>query len=217
MKRIQCLDREQWLAGRRLGGSDASVIVHMNPYKSIVDLYLEKIGTKEPKDLSKNPRVQHGNAAEPILRDLFKINFPEYQMYYKEYELLIDDEYDFMTASLDGELTHPELGKGVWEAKSTEPRNKDALAEWNGSIPDTYFPQLLHNMMVSGYQYAILSVIILRRTFDGSLPNQEIRNYFFDRKDVEEDIAYLREHEINFWNNNIIPRIAPSAVLRLGA
>ena len=50
MKRIQCLDREQWLAGRRLGGSDASVIVHMNPYKSIVDLYLEKIGTKEPKD-----------------------------------------------------------------------------------------------------------------------------------------------------------------------
>jgi len=217
MKRIVCLDREQWLAGRRLGGSDASVIVHMNPYKSIVDLYLEKIGTKEPKDLSKNPRVQHGNAAEPILRDLFKINFPEYQMYYKEYELLIDDEYDFMTASLDGELTHPELGKGVWEAKSTEPRNKDALAEWNGSIPDTYFPQLLHNMMVSGYQYAILSVIILRRTFDGSLPNQEIRNYFFDRKDVEEDIAYLREHEINFWNNNIIPRIAPSAVLRLGA
>ena len=216
MKRIQCLDREQWLAGRRLGGSDAATIIHMNKYKSNVDLYLEKVGIKKPADLSKNLRVQHGNAAEPIIRELFKINFPEYQMYYREFELLVDDEHDFMTASLDGELTHPELGKGVWEAKSTEPRNKEVLEEWNGSIPGSYFCQLIHNMMVSNYQYAILSALILHRTYDGSLPNQENRNYFFDRKDVEEDISYLREKEIDFWNNHIIPRIAPSAVLKLG-
>jgi len=49
MKRIQCQDREQWLAGRRLGGSDASVIVHMNPYKSNVDLYMEKVGLKNQR------------------------------------------------------------------------------------------------------------------------------------------------------------------------
>ena len=42
-------NEQQWLKGRMngIGGSDASAVVGMNPYKSNIDLFEEKIGMKE--------------------------------------------------------------------------------------------------------------------------------------------------------------------------
>ena len=39
-------NEQQWLKGRMngIGGSDASAVVGMNPYKSNIDLFEEKIG-----------------------------------------------------------------------------------------------------------------------------------------------------------------------------
>lgn len=219
MRRIQCTDRSQWLGARKLGGSDAGVINGSNRYKSITDLYLEKIGAKEPADLSNNKRVQHGVASEPLLREIFKINFPEYEMYYREYEVLIDDEFDFLSASLDGELYHPKLGHGVWEAKTTEPRNRKAWQQWSCKVPDSYFCQLLHNMMVAGYQYAILTAQLIHRPYGDDIDDllwTETRNYFFWRNQYEDDIAYLRSQEVDFWINYVIPRREPNVRLRLG-
>lgn len=47
-------NEQQWLKGRMngIGGSDASAVVGMNPYKSNIDLFEEKIGRVIPKDIS---------------------------------------------------------------------------------------------------------------------------------------------------------------------
>lgn len=44
---------EEWLKARtKIGGSDASAIVGMNPYKTNVDLFKEKAYGIEPEDIS---------------------------------------------------------------------------------------------------------------------------------------------------------------------
>lgn len=50
---------EEWLRARtKIGGSDASAIVGMNPYKTNVDLFKEKAYGIEPEDISDKGSVQ---------------------------------------------------------------------------------------------------------------------------------------------------------------
>ena len=52
-------NEQEWLSGRMngIGGSDASAVVGMNPYKSNIDLFEEKIGRRIPEDISDKPCV----------------------------------------------------------------------------------------------------------------------------------------------------------------
>ena len=47
-------DEKDWLSGRMngIGGSDASSVVGMNPYKSNINLFEEKTGRRIPEDIS---------------------------------------------------------------------------------------------------------------------------------------------------------------------
>lgn len=100
-------NEQQWLKGRMngIGGSDASVTIGRNPYKSNVELYEEKIGKAVPEDISDKPCVIYGNKAEEPIRELFQADHPEYKVDYHEFRILQSKKYPFMQASLDGELT----------------------------------------------------------------------------------------------------------------
>ena len=75
-------DRGQWLKARTygIGGSDASAIVGMNPYKTNIELFEEKTGRRIPEDISEKPYVKYGNDAEPLIRALFALDYPEYEV-----------------------------------------------------------------------------------------------------------------------------------------
>lgn len=83
-------NEQQWLKGRMngIGGSDASAVVGMNPYKSNIDLFEEKIGRVIPKDISDKPCVIYGKKAEEYIRELFKLDYPEYQVEHHEFRIL---------------------------------------------------------------------------------------------------------------------------------
>ena len=68
-------NEKAWLSGRMngIGGSDASAVVGMNPYKSNIDLFEEKIGRRIPEDISDKPCVIYGKLAEEPIRQLFKL------------------------------------------------------------------------------------------------------------------------------------------------
>ena len=59
-------NREEWLKNRTkgLGGSDASSVIGMNPWKSNVQLWEEKTGLVIPEDISSKPYVQYGIGQE---------------------------------------------------------------------------------------------------------------------------------------------------------
>lgn len=75
--RIQFDSMEEWLVNRKgIGGSDASAILGLNPYKTNQELWMEKKGQMSPVDISGKSYVKYGNDAEPLLRALFALDYP---------------------------------------------------------------------------------------------------------------------------------------------
>lgn len=108
-------DREEWLQHRnRIGGSDAAAIVGMNPYRSNVELWQIKTGQLEQEDISEKSYVKYGTEAEQYLRELFRLDFPEYTVCYEENNMFLNDKYPFGHASLDGWLIDEDGRKGMY-------------------------------------------------------------------------------------------------------
>lgn len=189
---------EEWLKNRtKIGGSDASAIVGMNPYLDNVTLWEIKTGKRQQEDISEKPYVKYGTQAEMHLRGLFRLDFPEYQVEYIENNMFLNDKFPWAHASLDGWLTDQEGRKGILEIKTTEILNSMHKEKWNHRIPDNYYIQILHYLMVTGFDFAVLKAQ-LKTVFDG-VPYLQTKHYFIERAEVEDDIQYLAAEEKKFW------------------
>ncbi|WP_368282070.1 lambda-exonuclease family protein [Coprococcus comes] len=113
-------DEKAWLKGRLngIGGSDASAVVGKNPYKTNIELFEEKTGRRIVPDISEKPYVIYGKEAEQYIRELFRLDYPQYQVMQHEYRILQSLDYPFMQASLDGELVDQDGRKGILEIKT---------------------------------------------------------------------------------------------------
>lgn len=197
---IKINNREEWLKARQnqgIGGSEAGCILGKNKYKTNVDLWQEKTGRKEQPDLSNNSAVQFGKFAEPLLRELFKQDYPDYVVDYHEFDLYVNDTYPFIFATLDGEITTADGKRGILEIKTTTIQNKLQWDDWENKIPDSYYVQILHQLAATGWDFAILKAYI-RYYVDGEV-RVTIRHYRINREDVQADIDYLIEQESIFW------------------
>lgn len=190
--------REEWLKERtRIGGSDASSVLGLNPYKDNQELWETKTGKKKSEDISDKPYVRYGTEAEDYLRELFKLDFLEYEVDYLENNMFLNDRYPFAHASLDGWLTDRDGRKGVLEIKTTEILRSMQREKWKGQIPDNYYVQLLHNLMVTEFDFAVLKAQLKYQYTDDVFLHT--RHYFVERSDVEEDIKMLTEEEARWW------------------
>lgn len=192
-------NEQQWLKGRMIGigGSDASAVVGLNPYKSNIDLFEEKIGRRVPEDISDKPCVIYGKKAEEYIRELFKLDYPEYQVSHHEYHILQSLEYPFMQASLDGELVDQDGRKGILEIKTTNILQSMQYEKWKDRIPDNYYIQVLHYLLVTGWQFVVLRAHL--NTEWGGEKRTTVKHYFIERSDVEDDLKMLLEEEKKFW------------------
>lgn len=189
---------EEWLQARKLiGGSDASALVGMNPYKTNIDLWKEKTGRQKAPDISNDEFVRFGHEAESHLRALFSLDHPQYKVDYLENNMFLNDKYPFAHASLDGWLTDQDGRKGVLEIKTTNILQSMQREKWNDRIPDNYYCQVLWYLMVTEFDFAVLKAR-LRSEWQGEI-RVTVRHYFIDRKEVEEDIAELRQAGEKFW------------------
>lgn len=193
--------RDEWLQarGKRIGGSEASAVVGLNPYMSNTDLWSIKTGRREAEDISDKPYVRYGHDAEPLLRELFKLDFPDYKVGYRDNNLFLNSRYPWAHASLDGWLQDPEGRTGILEIKTTEILQSMQKEKWKDRIPDNYYLQVLHYMMVMEADFACLKAQ-LKYDYDGDIYLQ-IRHYWIERQDVENDIRILSEKEEEFWHH----------------
>ena len=90
-----------------IGASEVSSILGLNPWKSALQLWLEKTGAVEPEDLSENEAVFWGQRLELIIGERFAQNHPELQVVVRQIPFN-HVEYDFMTCTLDGEVVDAE-------------------------------------------------------------------------------------------------------------
>lgn len=183
------MSRDRWLELRRrgIGGSDASVIMRKNPYRSILQLWEEKTGRTQVED-SGNEYTYWGNVMEPIIRKEFmkrtglKVR--------QKHAMILHPEYPFLFADLDGIVTDEDGTKCVFEAKTVSQYKED---QWKGGIPEEYMLQIQHYMEVCGMEKAYIAGLI------GG-------NRFVFRE-VCRDEAVIRElldAELSFWNENVL-------------
>ena len=192
---------EEWLVNRKgIGGSDASAILGLNPYKTNQELWMEKKGQMSPVDISGKSYVKYGNDAEPLLRALFALDYPEYKVEYYDNNMIINKKYPWAHASLDGELMDPDGRRGILEIKTTNILQSMQWEKWDNRIPDNYYIQVLHYLLVTEYDFVVLKAQ-LKRVRDGEV-RLTTKHYHIEREEVLSDIKMLKEEEEAFWHSS---------------
>lgn len=197
----RCKNHESWLKNRKkyLGGSDVSCILGMNPYKTNLQLYREKVGLVEAPDLSGNAAVEYGTKAEEHIRALFQLDHPELEVSYVPYNSWHNSKYPFAAASLDGWSREKETDrKGVFESKTAIITSKAQAEKWNNRIPDNYYCQVVYYLGVTEWDFIDLRAR-LRHEYPGNRYIVE-RDYHIERSECEEDIPIVMEAAAMFYD-----------------
>lgn len=180
-----------------IGGSDAAACVGLSPYKTNVELWEEKTGRRQAQDISDREYVEYGTMAEAPMRELFRLDYPRYQLTYDGNNMFLNSDYPWMHASLDGELIDQEGRRGILEIKTSNILQGTQWEKWDGRIPDHYYCQILHYLAVTNYEFAVLKARL--KSEWGGKCRVSVRHYLIERDDAEEDINYLVEKEEQFW------------------
>lgn len=184
------------LAG--IGASEASAVIGCNPYMSNTDLWKIKTGRKQAPDISSNTHVAYGHAAESPIRELFALDYPQYEVSYGgAFDMVHNPEHPWLFATLDGRLVERETGRrGILEIKTTEILRSMAREKWKDGIPQNYYVQNLHQLLATGWDFVVLHAQ-LKRVWDGEIKTER-RSYFIERSEVQDDLDYLLDAEIKF-------------------
>ena len=195
MKRVNILNqsRKDWLLERAksIGASDSSCVLGLNPWKSNVELWLEKTNPESLLDQPDNLNMRLGRDMEPILRQLFTEETG--LQVRQDNHIRYDDEYPFLSTNLDGRIVGDKV---PLELKTT--------GMWDGMIPDNYFCQLQHQMMVTNSPYIYFAVLVLSNFGKQFIVEKYERNERF--------IADMRSKMVDFWMNHVVTGIAPDPV-----
>ena len=180
------LDRQQWLSVRQggIGSSDAAAAVGLCPYKSQLELWMEKIGRTPAEDAPPgmdDPRYW-GTLLEPYVavaysqqtgRKVRKVN-----------AVLQHPTFPYMLANIDREVVGcPEVQilecktAGEWGSKL-----------WQGGVPEYIQLQVQHQLAVTNQQAADVAVLLC---------GQRLEIHRIERD--EEVIARLMVLEARFW------------------
>lgn len=189
------LTREQWLKLRRkgIGGSDASVVMGKNPWRSIQQLWEDKTG-KTPVQENSNEYTYWGNVMEGIIRKEF-MNRTGLKVRQKHF-MMFHPQFQFMFADVDGIVTDERGEKCIFEAKTVSQYREE---EWrDGKIPVEYMMQVQHYLAVCEMQKAYIAALI------GG-------NHFIYHTILRDEgmIAELVHAEKQFWNYNVKCDIRP--------
>ncbi len=179
------ITQEEWLKLRSqgIGGSDAAAVCGLSRWKSPTELWLEKTEQAKPKEPGE--AAYWGKRLEPIIREEFSLRTG---INVKAKKAILQHPFSpFMLANIDGIVTDPDYGEGLFEAKTTGLYFKK---EWTNGIPGEYMLQVQHYLAVTGYTFCYVAVLIGGNQFKWKLI---YRN--------DEVISFLIELESRFWES----------------
>lgn len=196
-------DKDSWLKAREgcITASDSACIVDKHPYKTL-DQYIEE--WKNPIEVPSSKAMQYGLDAELPLRRLFELDYlDKYDLEYRPDTIVFNKKLPYLSCSPDALFVEvkpkSKKRKGILELKTTFARNPDALAQWNAQIPNHYYIQILHQLVVmEDIELAILRAKIKYYDKDVKAYHYLIKDYLIERDSVQEDIEYLKNEEIAF-------------------
>ncbi|QPC47134.1 YqaJ viral recombinase family protein [Mangrovibacillus cuniculi] len=188
------MTREQWLQARTegIGGSDSSIILGINKWKTPFELWLEKTGQVLPAEIE-NDVIYFGNVLEDLVAEEFTRRSGKKVR--KKNAILQHPEHSFMLANVDGVIVGE---KAVLECKTTSAYN---AKEWeDDEIPAAYLIQIQHYLAVLGPEYEKAYIAVL------------IGGQKFVWKEIardEELITIITNEEKYFWEHHVLANNPP--------
>lgn len=185
----QVVDRRKFL-----GGSDVAAILGISPWRTALDVYLDKTQPRaEVIPPERRKVLDRGKRLEPVVLEMAAAEIG--LVVVGRNERYIDPELPFLAAEIDAETA---AGENV-EIKTVSPfKAREWGEEQTDEIPVHYTAQVQHGLMVRGRPRAIVLALI------GA---DDLRIYRVERDD--EAIAAMREREIAFWREHIERGIPP--------
>lgn len=187
------LSHEEWLEHRKkgIGGSDAGAICGLNPYKSSVEVYLDKT-SKVAMETADNEAMRQGRDLEYYVAERFMEETGKKVR--RANAIFIHPEHDFMFANVDRLIIGEDAGL---ECKTASAYAAD---KWkDGKIPASYEIQCHHYMAVTGASAWYIACVILGKGFVWQKIERD-----------EETIQMLIELEKDFWSNHVMKNDMPA-------
>lgn len=187
--KTQDLSRNQWLDVRRggIGSSDAAAAVGLNPYKSALELWMEKTG----RDAGL-PKVDPNDEASPmywgtLLEPIVAAHYTKRtgNRVRRVNAVLQHPQHPWMLANIDREV----VGAPDVQILECKTAGYHGARLWEEGVPEYVQLQVLHQLAVTGKQAADVAVLIC---------GQELRVHRIEREDAQ--IKHLIELEQAFWH-----------------
>lgn len=211
------LTPEQAQARRNgLGGSDVAAILGLSPFKTPLDVYLDKIGEGRP--FKETKRQRRGSALEPLILRKFEEHMG---IQIDRLPMLQSERHPFMLANLDGRMPEGQIveAKCAW---STEGWGEDGSSE----VPAYYQTQACHYFAVTGAEVCFFPVLFGMDGLDWApvetpagivwspviADDADFRIFTVTRD--EAFVADVVEAERAFWHEHVLARVPPAPTSR---
>ncbi len=180
------MSHQEWLQERTkgIGGSDASVVLGLNKWKTPFELWLDKTGQSDVEDTA-GEAAYFGNLLEDVVAKEFEVRSGKKVR--KNNFMLQHPEYPFIMANIDRKVVGE---NALLECKTA---NAFLAKDWESEeIPESYLVQVQHYLGVTGYEKAYIAVLIGGQKFIW--------------KEIERDeelIQMIFDAEVHFWEYHV--------------
>lgn len=191
------MPKADWLRLRQkgIGGSDVAAVLGLNPWKSPLDVYYDKVNP-EPVIIPENAKMRAGNIMENVIA-LWWSQDNERRIR-KDNKIYIHDDIPFYMANIDRLIVAK--GKddtGILECKNTGKFVLNKLSQNEMEIPYIWYCQLQHYLFF-GYAYGYIAYCVDGWDFQSG-------RIEFDKEYQELALTALDE----FWNYNVLKKNPP--------
>jgi putative phage-type endonuclease len=143
---------------RGIGGTDISAIAGINPWKSALAVYYEKVEGRD--DTKVTERMEWGHILEPVIAEQ---TAERHALTLDEVPYIIaHPEYPWALASIDRLIINPERGNGVLEVKNMGhwSASQVRINEGEDAIPDHYLLQVQWYLFVTGLKWGMFAALM---------------------------------------------------------
>lgn len=182
------MSHEDWLTVRKqgIGSSDAPTACGINPYKSMLELWLDKTGrlSAEEVNISGHSPLYWGHKLEPLVAEFYQEKTGNKVRRVNAVLQHPDLDKSFMLANLDYSV----VGTNEVEILECKTTGEHGIKLWRDGVPLYVICQVQHQLAVTGKQLAHICVLLC---------GHETRIYQVERDEAL--IQQLIEAERQFW------------------
>ncbi len=192
-----------------IGGSDISAIMNLNPWKTIHDVFIEKVD--DPKPFKENEAMYWGKALEESIADRWLM-----ERHKENYNIERSQVLSTGHPTKDYIRGHPDAIYKGWrndkpitcflEVKTTDARNS---SNWTHTAPPYYFVQLAWYAMINAknYEHRGESLPETEYWFAVLIGGNKYKELIVDIN--QSDIGLVESKGTEFWEEHVSKKIMP--------